>query len=122
MDLSKAYDCIPHNLLIAKLEVYEFNRKALRLIFGYPSNRIQRIKVGSTDGSPKCTTIGVPQGSVLGPCFIDILIKDLFYRDLDSDDAIIYSCDSNIDSVLIKLERDLQELLELYTATGMSGN
>ena len=58
----------------------------------------------------------------LGPCFIDILIKDLFYRDLDSDDAIIYSCDSNIDSVIIKLERDLQELLELYTATGMSGN
>ena len=38
------------------------------------------------------------------------------------DETTIYSCDSNIDSVIIKLERDLQELLEWYTANGMSGN
>ena len=38
MDLLEAYDCIPHDLLIAKLEAYGFNRKASRLIYSYLSN------------------------------------------------------------------------------------
>ena len=58
----------------------------------------------------------------------NVFINDLFYRDLESeicnlaDDTTIYSCDSNIDSVIIKLERDLQEVLEWYSANGMSAN
>ena len=58
----------------------------------------------------------------------NVFINDLFYRDLESeicnfaDDTTIYSCESNIDSVIIKLERDLQEVLEWYTANGMSAN
>ena len=52
INLLKAYDCIPHDLLKAKLEAYGFNRKALRLIYSYLSNRIQRVKIGSTYSSP----------------------------------------------------------------------
>ena len=42
MDLSKAYDCIPHDLLIAKLEAYGLDRKILSLMLTYLSNRIQK--------------------------------------------------------------------------------
>ena len=46
MDLSKAYDCISHELLIAKLEAYGFNEKSLQLMYSYLANRKQSVKIG----------------------------------------------------------------------------
>ena len=50
-DLSKAFDCIPHDLIIAKLEKYGFHIDALKLIHDYLSNRKQRVKVNDTYSS-----------------------------------------------------------------------
>ena len=47
-DLSKAFNCIPHNLFIAKLEAYGFQADALNLAYGYLSNRKQRVKINET--------------------------------------------------------------------------
>ena len=47
MDLSKAYDCLPHDLLIAKLEAYGLDNDSLNLLLDYLSFREQRTKVGS---------------------------------------------------------------------------
>ena len=48
MDLLKAYDCLPHDLIIAKLEAYSLNTNSLRFIFDYLSCRKQRNRMEST--------------------------------------------------------------------------
>ena len=65
MDLFKAFDCLPHNLIIAKLHVYGVDHDSLRLIKSYLSNWHQRIKLDSVFSSWMPTIIGVPQGFIL---------------------------------------------------------
>ena len=65
-DLSKAFDCICHDILIAKLNGYEFDRNALRFIFDYISDRSQRIIVGSSFSAYLNMIYVVPQGYILG--------------------------------------------------------
>ena len=48
MDLSKAYDCLPHDLLVAKFEAYGMYKTGLNLIHNYLSNRKQRTKINSS--------------------------------------------------------------------------
>ena len=71
-DLSKAFDCIPHDLIIAKLEAYGFLIDALKLIHDYLSNRKQRIKVNDAYSSWKDIFYGATQGSILGPLLFNI--------------------------------------------------
>ena len=70
MDLSKAYDCLPHDLLIAKLAAYGVDFSSLCLINNYLTNRFHRVKIGTTFSKWLSLLIGVPQGSVLGPLFL----------------------------------------------------
>ena len=95
-DLSKAFDCIPHDLIIAKLEAYGFHIDALKRIHDYLSNRKQRVKVNDAYSSWKNIFYDVPQGSILGPLLFYIHLCELFYflEDLDiasyADDTTIY--------------------------------
>ena len=66
MDLSKAFDCVNHGLLIAKLNAYGLNMDALQLIRSYLSKRQLRVKINSSFSDWKEIKIGVLQGSVLG--------------------------------------------------------
>ena len=65
MDLSKAYDCIPHDLLIAKLAAYGLPHYSLLLIHNYFSNRKQRVKVGPSFTSDKSSSQGFLKGQFL---------------------------------------------------------
>ena len=69
MDLSKAYDCLPHDLLIAKLGAYGLDRSSLRLLMDYLNSRKQRTKVGSSYSNLSKITRGILQGSILNPYY-----------------------------------------------------
>ncbi len=119
MDLSKAFDCINHELLIAKLSAYGFSRSALKLIHSYLNERQQRVKVNGSFSTSKQTFLGVPQGSVLGPLLFNLYINDFFYLVKDTeicnyaDDTTIFACGSDLGSILESLERDAA-LLSLW--------
>ena len=82
IDLSKAFDCVCHKLLIAKLERYGVRKEALAFLRSCLSLRTQRVKIKSGNGNEVFTDFmeidgGVPQGSVLVPFLYIVNANDL---------------------------------------------
>ena len=105
-DLSKAFDFIDHELLIAKLHAYDFETDAVKFIYSYLKGRKQRTKINSSYSSFAETLFGVPQGSIFGPLLFNAYICDLFF-DIDvldfasfADGNTPYSCLLHMISVL----------------------
>ena len=127
-DLSKAFDCILHDFIIAKLEACGFHIDTLKLIQDYLSNRKQRIKVNDAYSSWKDIFCGVPQGSILGPLLFDIHLCDLLYflEDLDiasyADDTTIYTVSEKKESVIRALEASSSLLFGWFNNNLMKAN
>ena len=78
MDLTKAFACLSHDLLIAKLHAYGLDLASLKVLQDYLTNRKQRAKVDSFYSSWKKILSGLPQGSILGPLLFNIFMCDMF--------------------------------------------
>ena len=77
-DLSKTFDCLSHDLLVAKLHAYGLDLASLKILQDYFTNRKQRTKVQSFYSAWEKILSDVPQGSILDPLLFNIFMCDMF--------------------------------------------
>jgi ribonuclease P/MRP protein subunit RPP40 len=128
MDLSKAFDCLPHDLMLAKFKAYGLLEKAVELLKSYVENRTQRLKLGSNTSKWEDIFKGVPQGSILGPLMFNVFINNMFYF-VHNSDLYNYADDNTLsyehtDCSTLKsvLEKDSETLIKWFDDNSMKAN
>ena len=128
MDLSKAFDCLPHGLIISKLHAYGVSTPACELLFSYLHGRKQRVKISTSRSSWTILSKGIPQGSILGPLLFNTFMNDLFLF-IEKCKLYNYADDNSLDSssddlleALRNLKRDGRNAICWFTKNGMQAN
>ena len=128
IDLSKAFDTVPHNLLLHKLEHYGIRGNALNLLESYLSNRKQFVSIEGIKSSMQDVKIGVPQGSVLGPLLFLLYINDLpnsvnnVNSILFADDTTMFARDNDVYDLCNTISSDMLLVKEWLIANSLTLN
>ena len=79
MDLTKPFDCIPHDLRVAKLHAYGLSESGVTFVCSYLKRRIHTVKISAIKSVFQILLSGMPPDFILGPIFFNILINDMFF-------------------------------------------
>ena len=126
MDLSKACDCVNHDLIIAKLEVYGVSENSLKHI--HLSQRQQRVKAGSSLSESLQIMLGVPLGSILGQIFFNVFINGLLLLIKETniynsaDDTTLHTCGKDLDTIANKPELEINTAIQWIKDNEMVAN
>ncbi|MBY0580860.1 MAG: reverse transcriptase family protein [Rickettsiales bacterium] len=128
IDLSKAFDTVDHNILLCKLKNYGVKNNNYKWFCSYLKNRKQCVSYDKTCTKLESISCGVPQGSILGPLLFLIYINDIYLSssilnfNLFADDTQVFYTHSNIKSIFITMNRELDNLNEWLKANKLSLN
>ena len=128
MDLSKAFDCIPHDLLIAKLLAYGVHEKIVQIFYSYLQNRKQCAKINNISSDFLDIISGVPQCSIAGPILFNVFINDFFYfiRNASvhnfADDNTITSFAKSVTNLIKILEDEYKAAINWFSINHMIAN
>jgi len=127
LDLRKAFDTVQHDILITNQEHYGIRRLVNRFFKSYLNNRQQYVSINYYNSKLRDISIGVPQGSTLGPLLFLMYINDLpksincisrFY----ADDTCLLVEDKSLDLLKVKLNSKLFKLNNWITANKLTLN
>ena len=120
MDLSKAFDCIPHDLLIAKLHAYGLDFGKVNFLHNYLKHRKRSVKINNISSFFKTVLSGIPQGSILGPIFFNIFTNELYLwltksdlHNFADDNTVAVTC-KNLNDLLHTLEKESESAVDWF--------
>ena len=99
MDLSKPFDTLNHNLLLAKLDAYGFSFSAIKFVQSYLSERFQKVDINNNFSEWCKILLGVPLGSILCPLLFNAYICNF------AGDNSLYSIEDNLKEVKTILKK-----------------
>ena len=128
-DLSKAFDCLPHRLLLAKARAYGFSPLACQLFMSYLMERQQRVKINESSSSWMYLKRGIPQGSLAGPFMYNLFVNDFLYALTPlcsvynyADDNTLVVSGSDLCSAREDLQRACHRALDWFSENQMQAN
>lgn len=128
LDISKAFEKIPHHILLKKIYAIGIRHDALNLLDNFLKNRKQFTEIEGKKSHMKNVSNGVPQGSVISPILFIIFINDIFKLRINgrifcyADDTTLVNHASSIEELTRLTNGDLDIIVEYFRKNGLKIN